>query len=276
MKDVFLLLDLDGTLIDDGSISKSNKESIRMVVDKDIPIVPATTRMRFSASRLLKDINISQNPMICHNGARVVSPGWDKSKGYSDWRNSKLDLETAAKVSEFADDKNYELTTVFSEKKFWRERKTEKFGSEEKNEITYLVDTNEEALEHGKPISFMMHRERNGLDGLKGLERFLLGELKDRTTIHRHHRKNRWTALTIYPPGISKETGLDLVCERLDVSRNDAVAVGDDEVDMEIIKNAGIGIAVENSPKQVKEVADVVAPPCSEEGVSWVIDNYIL
>jgi hydroxymethylpyrimidine pyrophosphatase-like HAD family hydrolase len=50
------------------------------------------------------------------------------------------------------------------------------------------------------------------------------------------------------------------------------IAFGDGENDVELVEWAGYGVAVENAHARVKEVADWVCPPASEEGVARVLE----
>jgi hydroxymethylpyrimidine pyrophosphatase-like HAD family hydrolase len=43
-----------------------------------------------------------------------------------------------------------------------------------------------------------------------------------------------------------------------------------------MIEIAGLGVAMENGSQQVKDVADVIAPPVQAAGAAWVIRKYIL
>ena len=46
--------------------------------------------------------------------------------------------------------------------------------------------------------------------------------------------------------------------------------------DVEMIKNAGLGVAMNNGSPTAKEVARVVAPSNDEEGVAKIMERYIL
>jgi hydroxymethylpyrimidine pyrophosphatase-like HAD family hydrolase len=61
----------------------------------------------------------------------------------------------------------------------------------------------------------------------------------------------------------------------LGIARERVVAIGDAPNDLDMIKYAGMGVAVGNSFEQVKAEADLIAPSNDEEGVAWVIERYI-
>ncbi len=276
-----LAIDLDGTFVDGGRANRQDLRSLSEVLETDIHVVPATTRLRRSTHEILKEIDIDKEPLVCNNGARVLSPGWGVStyddKASEEWLLEKLDGSAAERIAAFVDDRGYELSTVFSEHVYWRKREGQDLGTYEKDPKIRIVEKNKHALERGTPISFMMHDDENGKNGLKEVMNFLEDstDLVSKIRLDRHHRWGELLALTIYSSKVSKKRGLDVVLERLDIPWKNVLAIGDDEVDLEMLQEAGKGLAMENSPEHVKEVSDVVLPSCSESGLSYAIEEWI-
>ena len=75
-------------------------------------------------------------------------------------------------------------------------------------------------------------------------------------------------------PDVSKGTGLAWVAGRLGVETGDIVAFGDGENDLELLEEAGFGIAIEGSHEELVALADMTCPPPEEDGVARVIDAY--
>ncbi len=276
MKDVkAVFIDLDGTLVHDGVISTDDWKAIEEVVTKGIPVIPATTRMRFSAHRLIKNLPLTEFPMICLNGAMVLGPGWNNVDNLCSWLLERLDMDSAVKISEYADIKGYEITTIFGERKYWKKRRDLPIIRQDENPIAHIIENNSDALNYGAPVSYMMHTEKNGFSGIEDMEGFAMDKLKKTTCLHRHHRSKELKALTIYPKGTSKRKGMKLVCDRMGIHTDEVIAIGDDEVDIEMLKTAGIGIAMGNSSDHVKEIADYVAPSCEEGGVAHALKEYL-
>lgn len=65
----------------------------------------------------------------------------------------------------------------------------------------------------------------------------------------------------------SKAKGLLRLCEFYGINMEHTVAFGDSMNDYEILKEAGIGIAMGNSVKELKEVADYVTDDVSRNGI---------
>lgn len=65
----------------------------------------------------------------------------------------------------------------------------------------------------------------------------------------------------------SKSEGLKRLCAYYGVPMSDTIAFGDSMNDYEIVRDAGIGIAMGNSVEQLKQVADYVTTPIGDHGV---------
>lgn len=76
--------------------------------------------------------------------------------------------------------------------------------------------------------------------------------------------------------GASKGTALKLLAEHLGISREETAAIGDNTLDREMIEWAGLGACVEDGNEEVKAAADVIVPKCTESGVAYFVENYLL
>jgi len=76
-------------------------------------------------------------------------------------------------------------------------------------------------------------------------------------------------------PAVSKGTGIAFVAERLGISLDHVVSFGDGENDLELIGEAGFGIAVEDAHPLLLERADWVCRSADDEGVATVIETYL-
>ena len=56
---------------------------------------------------------------------------------------------------------------------------------------------------------------------------------------------------------------------------DEVMAVGDSENDMEMLREAGLGIAMGNASSEVKEVADEITLDNEHEGVAAAIGKYL-
>ena len=64
--------------------------------------------------------------------------------------------------------------------------------------------------------------------------------------------------------------------EKLNIKREEVVAIGDNMNDKEMVENAGLGIVMGNSNPQMKELANVVVSDNNSEGVCEAIEEFVL
>ena len=79
------------------------------------------------------------------------------------------------------------------------------------------------------------------------------------------------------PYNVTKIEGTRAIAEKLGISMDEVIVMGDQGNDYTNVKYAGLGVAVANATDDLKEVADVVLKQsCDEDAVAYVIDKYIL
>lgn len=84
-----------------------------------------------------------------------------------------------------------------------------------------------------------------------------------------------WTAwLDLAPIGVSKASGLAYVCERLGVSSDDVLAIGDGRNDIEMLEWARRGVAMGHSVPEVLDIADDVTATVDEDGAAVELDRW--
>ena len=76
--------------------------------------------------------------------------------------------------------------------------------------------------------------------------------------------------------GMTKVKAIELILNKLKIDKENVVAIGDGENDIDMIKFARYGIAMSNSPEIVKENADIVTKYSNnEDGVYYVINELL-
>ena len=84
------------------------------------------------------------------------------------------------------------------------------------------------------------------------------------------------TSLEISPPGINKGSGLQDLCALLGIDASEAIAVGDADNDIPMLRAAGLGIAMGNANGHVLAAADVVVSDNDHDGCAEAIREYLL
>ncbi len=83
------------------------------------------------------------------------------------------------------------------------------------------------------------------------------------------------TFTEIPPEGCNKATGIARVCEYYGADVARTIAIGDSGNDDDMIKFAGIGVAMGNATEEIKAVADYVTLTCGEAGVAHALEKFL-
>ncbi|TVR68826.1 MAG: HAD family phosphatase [Spirochaetaceae bacterium] len=94
--------------------------------------------------------------------------------------------------------------------------------------------------------------------------------------------RGRWTVVTsipyfleILPPHTNKGVALRALAEHLGIPMEQTIALGDNLNDMEMIREAGMGLAVANAVPQLKEIADwVTTRDATQSALAEVVERY--
>ena len=71
--------------------------------------------------------------------------------------------------------------------------------------------------------------------------------------------------------GVSKGAALARLCELLDIPVSASVAFGDEANDIEMLRTAGLGVAMGNATDTVKSIADTVTLTNEQNGVGAML-----
>ncbi|WP_410514110.1 Cof-type HAD-IIB family hydrolase [Paenibacillus sp. BR2-3] len=238
-----LALDMDGTLLNDEQlITPETVKWIHKAVDAGVHVCLSTGRAFKSALPYAEQLGL-RTPMVTVNGSEV----WRAP--HELYRRSLMDPKLIQQMYAMALEYDiwfwaYSLNEVHK-KDNWdgdvENREWLKFG--------YQTEDDE-----------IRHKVLMRLQDMGGLE----------ITNSSPHN------LEINPLGVNKATGIKAVCRLLGIDMSQVVAVGDSLNDLAVIQKAGLGVAMGNAQKTVKQEADVVVSSNNNDGIAEVIRKYIL
>ena len=84
------------------------------------------------------------------------------------------------------------------------------------------------------------------------------------------------TVFEIVPAPYSKATGLAAACAMAGIDIADTMAFGDGVNDIEMLKCAGVGVAMGGGQAAAREAADYVTAPLEEEGILKALEHFEL
>lgn len=237
-----IALDLDDTLLTkDKQVSTENKRWISKAVAAGVEVVFATGRGLERVEDIRQTLNLNTS-MVLLNGAEV----WKKpdellERHYIGKENIKM-LYSLAKESGA---------------KFW--------GYSGKS-ITRGRDWSEDMLKKDWLKFGMRHQDQAVMDDVRS-------KLQANDTLEVTSSSS--SNVEISQKGISKETGIQRICEEKNIKMNQVMAVGDNLNDLRLIKSAGLGVAMGNADPRLKEVADEITVTNEQDGVAKAIQHYI-
>lgn len=75
--------------------------------------------------------------------------------------------------------------------------------------------------------------------------------------------------------GITKEKAVLAICDACHVDAANIIAFGDDFADIGMLKMCGVGVAMGNAIKEVKDIADVITLSNEEDGVAAYLEKWL-
>jgi hypothetical protein len=75
--------------------------------------------------------------------------------------------------------------------------------------------------------------------------------------------------------GVNKGSALKAFAEYMDLDASEIAAIGDQEIDLQMLQYAGLPIAMSNAVPSLLNTAKWVAPSNDNDGVAWAIDNIL-
>jgi HAD superfamily hydrolase (TIGR01484 family) len=240
-----LALDVDGTLVEgaNGTISPRVVRAIQAVSQK-LHVILCTGRDAFECDPIVGVLGLQGQYRILGGGSSIVSP-----------------------------DGRVELTGGIDNRLV--ARAIELVGSEPLTSFQLTPDGWEGFRPNKDPL--MLSFQARGPSHAR-LVTTLLQPLADRLYItevtdteHPERVNVHLSAL-----GVSKGTALARLRERLGVSKEQVISVGDMPIDLPMFRESGLGVAMGNAPESVKQGATIIAPSLAEDGVAFIIEKYLL
>ncbi len=260
-----LALDLDGTLLNSSlRLSDANGEAVRAAMERGVQVVLATARFYGIALRTASRLDV-QTPLICSNGALVKRPADGR-----ELLHLQLDQDLAREVTTLGDDQGWEMFTTIGDTTYMQMRPgiiPERLPGGLKT-----AERQSDHLSEGPPTCVLVFGE----DAVNDIASRFLPAYDGRAgfSINRPANSPHYVILT--HPQAEKARALEIVLNELGVPPEETIAMGDSESDVGMFRLAGLGIAMRNSPDEVKKAALHVAPSNDEDGVAWAIRKFLL
>ena len=264
MKVRAVLMDMDGTLLGKSQVA----------VDKGVHVIPCTGRVYdMLPPQLLTQRGLRY--FVTSHGARA----YDRETGDSLYEDL-IPSEEAAQLLSFLEGKGLynEIAanaTIYFEKAVM-EPLPMKLVPE--HHVWYVRDNCYTAVE-----SPAAHFREKGIGvekmNIYGIPEELQQEIYDFVTASGfigHTRPGAGPNLEFLHRGLSKLRAVETILERLGVSYEETLAIGDSSSDLAIIQASGIGVAMGNAPDNIKAAADYVTDWNTKDGLAKAFEKFVL
>lgn len=254
-----IAIDLDGTLLmRSGFPHPENVAAIAEARAAGIYVVLASGRVQTSVRYYAKLVGIEQ-PMVCCNGADAV---WTDGR---EILHRRLDPGCVREIIDTARQDGIHASiytrdrVIFLQEGAWAERYRERVKHVEPES---LLPENLDDLDVSK-VLLMTEASR-----VAGLRELFAAKL-DQSLVHTTESEPEY--LEFLPKGADKGSALAVVAESLGIQQAECAAIGDYLNDLEMVRWAGIGGAMENAHPTLKEAADAVWGHHENAGVAEFI-----
>jgi len=221
-------------------------------------VIVVTGRMVQSVRQALAPAGVAA-PVICYQGAVVadVDGTW--------LRHEPLPVEDARETISALADEGYSPNVYVDDELYVAADTAQARAYAELNRIEFHVVGDLLAWLEEPPTKLVCVGEPEALDELEPRMKRLFGDRE-------HISKSLPHFLEFARAGVTKGAGLDFLSERLGFTKEDTIAFGDGENDIELVEWPAYGIAVENAHPRVKAVASWICPSAEDEGVAQVLE----
>lgn len=252
-----VFLDIDGTLLDSSrNISPNTKSLLNRLEKRGVPVILCSARYPDGVEFVARQAEL-KSPIVCYGGALVLN------ENRSILTDKGIEIQTAVRFKRFVDEHFPELVTSTYLYNVWLvDDAANPFIQREADFIQCRPLS-------GNPAAVsqtMKHVHKLLCMGAPGQ---ILRLQKEAASLFPEVKMLSSGAryLEILPEGVSKCTAMKTLQAYYRLSWETTVACGDHFVDLEMLRHAGLGIAMDNAPEAVKEAADRVTASNDEEGV---------
>lgn len=265
-----IAIDLDGTLLNHKKeLPSENVEAIQKAVAAGIKVVLCTGRPLPGTRPIFEQLGLTNEYLIVNNGCSTyATENW---KLIDDFHLTAEDIRLLSEVSR--KEKGVQLT-IFDEKEHYY------VIDEEPSDIVvqdaslvYLeptsITTDDLLALNDIQFQAMFLAEESRLDSFQ--ERYE-AELSERFSTVR----SQPIIFEAMPKGATKAAALKALADRLAISSDEIMALGDANNDIEMLTLAGYSVAMGNSPEHIKSLAKYVTGTNDAAGVAQAIYQYAL
>lgn len=258
-----IAVDCDGTLLtDDKKLTEKTIETIKKA-SSQVKIVLATARAFYRVEDYLRKMDLLKSGQytICFNGGSII-----ENQSKKEIQSCTFETEGVKELIELSKEFKtqillYSFNGLIVEyiPKIYENNKKINF------EIVKMEDLEVEKYSIYK-IVFLNEPER-----ITEMRKLMPEEVRNKYEV----TSSVPEYIEFVPKGIKKDRALQILCDILKIQRQEVIAMGDAENDIDMLKFAGTGIAMGNADSVTKSIADDVTDSNNNDGVAKAIIKYL-
>lgn len=271
LKYKLVCVDLDGTLLkDDKTITKKNIKIIKEATSKGVVVCIATGRILKFVDRV-KDLLEIDTPVIASNGGILF------------YKENKVEINSLSyksilRIKEIA--KNYNVQvylntedSIISEEIIPKDYSYNKINEEvlDKYKVNIVENYSFKRLykEDNKRAIKVICINKDDLEEVKKIRK----ALEDTEEFEISSAEDYYCEIN--KKGISKGKAVEDLAKELGINIKEVICIGDGGNDIEMLKRAGLAVAMDNGIPEVKEISDYITSNNNDSGVGRAIKHLI-
>ena len=282
-------IDLDGTMLNSyGVVSEETKNTIKEVEKQGIEVIIASGRPIDSIKEIAKEIE-SKNYFIAGNGAII----YDMKKDEIIYEKT-LSKEKVLEIIKICEENSISynvytereiLATSLKYNVLYYHKENLKKEENKKTKIN-IVNNMYEYVKNKEDARFLkiticdesktvFNSIIKKLKDVKNIEILDVSHMARKTIVHgTEEYQISYYYTEISTENVDKWEAIKFLIEKLNIKKEEVIAIGDNSNDKNMIKNAGLGIAMKQSTPSVLEIADEVTESNNEDGVAEILQKY--
>ena len=271
-----LALDVDGTLLDpDGELRDAVRQAVIAARQSGLRVVLCTGRRFRSTRPVAQDLQLD-GPVVVHNGALVKDVATAETLHCHPLPESlcRRGLEVLRQLAPplIYIDAFHEEVDILTEPLEHLHPFQQEYLQDNIPYCRFVDDLAATQLRGVVMLSIMAEADR--LQALRpAVEDALAGQGHTKMILNKNFRGH---ILEVLPATVSKWQALERLMAAEGVTADEVVAIGDDYNDLEMIRGAGLGIAMGNAVEPIRSVAGYITGSNDDDGVVQAIERFVL
>lgn len=260
-----IAMDLDGTLLNsDKLVSQRSLDVIQAAKEKGVGVTIATGRMLQSAEYFARIIGVNV-PMVYCNGSVVQGVGEEEPI----FRRT-FPEEVVRRLLTMCHEKGWYIQWYIGRDIFAEDYRQEYFYSYRTTEDFTIREVGDRFLEYTQGVVQCVVRDMSG--GISDIVTEIRREFGNAVLPQQH----TGFSVDLNPQGVHKDVGLAALVEHLGIKREEVMACGDADNDLDMLRFAGVSVVPANGSNEARALADYLAESNDADGIAKAIEKLVL